>query len=111
VKAKDIGAEIERAAMSLVELAGRLRAMQLEQQAEASTSRNVVHELVDKLARQTRQFGEQQRALTVSKFAKAHDVSPSTIWRLLKRGELRSVRIGHRVLIPLDQTLPSEVAS
>jgi excisionase family DNA binding protein len=110
VKAKDIGAEIERTAMSLVELAGRLRAMQLEQQAEASTSRNVVHELVDKLARQTRQSGE-QRALTVSKFAKAHDVSPSTIWRLLRRGELRSVRIGHRVLIPLDQTLPTEVTS
>jgi excisionase family DNA binding protein len=110
VKAKDIGAEIERAAMSLVELAGRLRAMQLEQQAEASTSRNVVHELVDTLARQTRQSGE-QRALTVNKYAKAHDISPSTVWRLIKRGELRSIRIGHRVLIPLDQTLSAEVTS
>jgi excisionase family DNA binding protein len=110
VKGKDLGAEIERAAMSLVELASRLRQMQLEQQAEASSSRNVVHELVDKLVHQTRQ-SDQQRALTVNKFAKAHDVSPATIWRLIKRGELRSIRIGHRVLIPLDQTLSAELTS
>jgi excisionase family DNA binding protein len=38
---------------------------------------------------------------SVAEAAEALDVSRDTIWRLLRSGDMKSVRVGKRVLIPL----------
>jgi excisionase family DNA binding protein len=44
----------------------------------------------------------QQRALTVDEFSKAYRLGRTSIYKLLNAGELSSVRIGKRRLIPVD---------
>jgi excisionase family DNA binding protein len=43
-----------------------------------------------------------QQLITVEEAGRALGVSRSTIWRLIKRGELPSVRRGGRRLVPAD---------
>jgi predicted DNA-binding transcriptional regulator AlpA len=102
---KDLGAEIERAARSLAELASRLREQEA-QQLQAGKTEVVIQELVDRLVLQAK-TSDQPRAMPVKRYAAVHGVSASTIWRLIKRGELRSLRIGGRIVVPLDQSTPA----
>jgi hypothetical protein len=41
----------------------------------------------------------EQRALPIGKFAKAHGISPCTVWRALKAGRLQYVVVNRRKLI------------
>jgi excisionase family DNA binding protein len=41
-------------------------------------------------------------ALTVKETAEICGLSPPTIWRMLARGDLRSVLVGGRRLVPVD---------
>ena len=40
---------------------------------------------------------------SVAEAAEALDVSRDTIWRLVRSGDMKSVRVGKRVLIPLAE--------
>jgi hypothetical protein len=42
------------------------------------------------------------RALPITKFAKAYGVNPSTVWRALRAGRLKAVVIGKRKLVLID---------
>jgi hypothetical protein len=48
----------------------------------------------------------QRKCCTVQTFALEHDISTATVWRLIKRGELRTIRMGHRVLVWLSNEPP-----
>ena len=43
-----------------------------------------------------------QRTYSVTDVARIFGVAPSHIWRLCQRGELPSIRLGSRILIPRD---------
>jgi excisionase family DNA binding protein len=45
---------------------------------------------------------ESKRFLTVAEFANAHGVREPTVLRWVRSGELPSIRLGRRVLIPAD---------
>jgi hypothetical protein len=42
------------------------------------------------------------KALPITKFARLYGVDPSTVWRSLRDGRLKYVRIGKRRLVLLD---------
>ncbi len=44
----------------------------------------------------------ERRASTVQRFAKEHDVHPVTVYRWIKTGELKALKIGGRTLVWLD---------
>jgi hypothetical protein len=44
----------------------------------------------------------ERRALPIMAFARAYGVNPSTVWRALRAGRIKSVMIGKRKLILLD---------
>lgn len=45
----------------------------------------------------------QRIALSVEESAAAVGLSPRFVWTLIERGELRTVRAGRRVLIPVEE--------
>lgn len=44
----------------------------------------------------------EQRTYSVTDVARIFGVTPSHVWRLCQRGELPSIRLGSRILIPRD---------
>jgi predicted DNA-binding transcriptional regulator AlpA len=46
------------------------------------------------------------RALTIASFCRAYDISDTTVWRRIKDGTLRSIKLGGRRLILLDSLPP-----
>jgi excisionase family DNA binding protein len=44
----------------------------------------------------------QQRTYSVTDVARIFGVTPSHVWRLCQRGDLPSIRLGGRILIPRD---------
>ena len=49
----------------------------------------------------------ERKACTVQRFARQYDVHPTTVFRWIKNGELRAMRIGGRVLVLLDSLPPA----
>lgn len=43
-----------------------------------------------------------QRTYSVTDVARIFGVTPSHVWRLCQRGDLPSIRLGSRILIPRD---------
>jgi excisionase family DNA binding protein len=48
------------------------------------------------------------RALPIYKFAEMHGIDRSTVWRALRAGKLKAIRIGKQRLILLDSVQPAE---
>jgi transposase-like protein len=49
----------------------------------------------------------EQRALPIAAFARSYGINPSTVWRALRDGRLKSVRVGKRKLVLLDSVKPA----
>ncbi len=47
--------------------------------------------------------GVRRRAETLQTFAQSFDISYYSVWRAVKRGALRTIRIGGRHLVPLAE--------
>lgn len=45
----------------------------------------------------------QQRTYSVTDVARIFGVTPSHVWRLCQKGEIISIRLGGRILIPRDE--------
>lgn len=58
------------------------------------------HRSPDDQHSEVRSFFENRICLTINEFAVGVGLSPKSVERLIKRGEIRSKRVGRRVLIP-----------
>jgi len=45
----------------------------------------------------------QRRALTIKAFKEAYGISHTTVYKLIKEGKLRTVIVGGRRLVPVDE--------
>jgi len=58
-----------------------------------------------KVAKNTREISSfsERRAWRVREYCEAYRISPSTFWKFVSLGKIRIIRIGDRVLIPLEE--------
>ena len=62
--------------------------------------RSLVHDEVERVASRS---GTRPRALSIKEVVEATSLSRSTLMRMERRGELRFIRVGRRVLLPADE--------
>jgi hypothetical protein len=51
---------------------------------------------------------EQPKCLPIRKFAKLHGIHETTVWRALRDGRLKAIRVGKRPLVLLDSVQGAE---